>query len=570
MDLPHLAGVDNLRTLRRSDLRGDLVAGVVITAFLVPVSMGYSQASGLPPVYGLYATVLPLLAYAVFGPSKVFVLGPDSSLAPLIAATILPLAAGNTDRAVAMAGALAIGAGLIAVAAGIGKFGFVTELLSMPVRVGYLNGIALVVILSQLPQLVGVSVNSDRPVGKIIDMLRAIGEFDRATTTVGILSLLGLIVLRVIAPRLPRSLVVIVLSVAAVKIFGLEADLDVVGSLPTGFPAPVVPRVEWSDFGPLAAGSLTIALVSFADTSVLSKAYSERLGQRVDTNDEFIGLGAANIAAGFFQGFPISASSSRTPVAESAGAKSQVTAIVAALLIVVLLVAAPTMLASLPLATLSAIVMVAVVDLIDVHAVVDLARWRRREFVLSMIAFFGVLVAGVVWGIGLAVGISLLAFINQVWRPHVTSLVRIEGVSGYHDIDRHPEGSEVEGLLLFRFDAPLFFANADRFRTELLDLVAGGGPVRWVVVTAEPITTIDATAEEVLRRLHTELQERDITLAFAALKGVVRDEITPAGTLEMIGRARLFPTVGEAVSAYVAETGVAWKDWKYRPDGEAP
>ena len=565
MEVPRPLGLQNLRSISRADVLGDLAAGVVITAFLVPVGMGYSQASGLPPVYGLYATIIPLLVYAVLGPSKILVLGPDSSLAPLIAATIVPLAAGNPDRAVALAGALSIGAGLIAIAAGIGRFGFVTELLSMPVRVGYLNGIAVVVIVGQLPKLLGVSVESDKPVGAFVDLIRAAGDIDHVPATVGLVSLVGLIVLRLVAPRLPRSLVVVIGSIVAVKIFDLEDKLALVGSLPAGFPFPAVPRVGWADFGELAAGSLTIAVVSFADTSVLSRAYSKRLDQDVDPNAEFIGLGAANVAAGFFQGFPVSASASRTPVAEAAGAKTQLTGVVAAILIVVLLVAAPGLLASLPIATLAAIVLLAVIDLIDVPTVVSLARGRRNEFILSMIAFVGVVVAGVLWGIGVAVAVSLLAFVSQAWRPHVTTLVRIKGVSGYHDIDRHPEGTQIDGLLLFRFGAPLFFANADGFRSEIIERVEETPDVRWVIVTAEPITGIDATAEAMINELHADLAERGIELGFAELKGVVRDQIAPGGTVALIGADRFFPTIGEAVSAFVEETGSDFTDWKAQP-----
>lgn len=541
------------------------MAGVVITAFLIPVGMGYSQAAGLPPVYGLYATIIPLLVYAAFGPSRILVLGPDSSLAPLIAATIVPLAAGNPDRAVALASALSIGAGLIAVAAGIGRFGFVTELLSMPVRVGYLNGIAVVVIVGQSPKLLGVSVEHSAPVSAFVDLIRAAGDVDRVPVMVGLVSLAAMIVMRLVAPRVPRSLLVVIGSIIAVKIFGLEGQLVLVGSLPAGFPFPALPRVGWADFGKLAAGSFTIAVVSFADTSVLSRAYSKRLGQGVDPNAEFIGLGAANVAAGFFQGFPVSASQSRTPVAEAAGAKTQLTGVVAAILIVVLLVAAPGLLASLPIAALAAIVMLAVIDLIDVPTVVSLARGRRNEFILSMIAFVGVVIAGVLWGIGIAVAVSLLAFVSQAWRPHVTTLVRIKGVSGYHDIDQHPEGTQIDGLLLFSFGAPLFFANADGFRSEIIQRVEETSDVRWVIVTAEPITRIDATAEAMINELHADLAERGIELGFAGLKSVVRDQIAPGGTVALIGADRFFPTIGQAIRAFVEETGSDFIDWKRQP-----
>lgn len=565
MKVPRLPGLHNLRPNSRADLRGDLVAGVVITAFLIPVGMGYSQAAGLPPVYGLYATIIPLLVYAAFGPSKILVLGPDSSLAPLIAATIVPLAAGNPDRAVALAGALSIGAGLIALAAGIGKFGFVTELLSMPVRVGYLNGIAVVVIAGQLPKLLGVSVEHRTPVSEFVDLIRAAGDIGHVPATVGLVSLAAMIVMRLVARRLPRSLLVVIGSIIAVKIFNLEDKLVLVGSLPAGFPFPALPRIGWADFGKLAAGSLTIAAVSFADTSMLSRAYSKRLGQGVDPNAEFVGLGAANLAAGFFQGFPVSASQSRTPVAEAAGAKTQLTGVVAAILIVVLLVAAPGLLASLPIAALAAIVMLAVVDLIDAPMLISLARWRRSEFSLSMIAFVGVVIAGVMWGIGIAIAVSLLAFVSQAWRPHVTTLVRIKGVSGYHDIDHHPEGTQIDGLLLFSFGAPLFFANADGFRSEIIERVEETPDVRWVIVTAEPITGIDATAEAMINELHADLAERGIELGFAGLKSVVRDRIAPGGTVALIGADRFFPTIGEAIRAFVEETGSDFIDWKTQP-----
>jgi high affinity sulfate transporter 1 len=564
-----LPGVDQVTKYERTDLAGDVVAGVVLTAFLVPVGMAYAQASGVPPVHGLYATIVPLLVYALLGPSRILVLGPDSTLAPLIAATVLPLAAGDPGRAVALAGAVAVGSGVISIAAGLARFGFVTELISTPVRYGYLNGIVVVVWASQLPRMLGIDLDADRSLARASELVRAIagGEVNGPAFAIGGASFVVILLLRRVSRRIPAVLVAVVASMVAVRIFGLDDDLVLVGRLPEGLPSFAWPEIRRDDIAPVVAGSFTIALIAFTDTSLLSRAYSYRSGASVNPNKELFALGAANLATGFTQGFAVSASSSRTPVAESAGARTQLTGVVGAVTIALLLVAAPGLLSTLPEATLAAVVMAAVIDLFEVAGVARLARTRPVEFWLSILAFAGVVVLGVVWGIGLAVVISLLVFVQRAWRPHTTVLVRVDGLKGYHDIERHPEGRVVPGLVLYRFDAPLFFANADAFRDEVLSLVRSASePVEWVVVTAEPITDIDATADDVLVRLHRELSQLGVELAFAELKGVVRDRLERSGTAAKIGEDLFFRTVGEAVRVYVERTGAPWTDWE---DGDA-
>jgi high affinity sulfate transporter 1 len=558
-------GVAVARHYRRHDLPRDVVAGVVLTAFLIPVGMAYAQASGLPPVHGLYATIVPLLVYAVFGPSRILVLGPDSSLAPLIAAAILPLAMGSPDRAVALAGALAIGTGAICLVAGALRFGFITELLSIPVRYGYLNGVVTVVIVSQVPIALGIEVEAGTTIGRAVETIRAVlrGEVVLAPFAIAAVSFVGIVVIRRLRPILPGVLFAVVGSSVVVAALGIGDDLVLVGTLPAGLPSPVWPDLRWSDLGPVAAGAFTVAIVALTDTSLLSRAFAARRGLRVDPDRELVALGAANLAAGFGQGFAVSASSSRTPVALSAGARTQLTNVVAAVLIAVLLVAWPGALRTLPVATLAAVVIAAVVELIEVRGVARLARIRTTEFLLSMIAFVGVVTLGVLWGVAIAVGFSLLALIQRAWRPHTTTLVRVDGTKGYHDAARHPEGREVPGLVLYRFGAPLFFANAELFRREVLELArAGRGSVRWVVVAAGSITDIDATADQMLVELHRELSDADVVLAFAELKGVVRDRIEETDTVELIGRDRFFPTVGRAVRAYTRATDTRWTDWQ--------
>jgi len=541
----------------------DLLAGVLLAAFVVPVGMAYARASGLAPVYGLYASVVPMAVYGLIGPSRLLVLGPDSSLAPLIAATVIPLAGGGPGRTVVLAAALAIGTGLLSVAAGLSGLGLLTELLSLPVRHGYLIGVALVVGIGQLPSLLGFTADGDtlalagRAVTATVD-----GEWTTAVAVVGLGSLLSLIVLGRVRSQLVAVAVTVAVVIVGVRLLD-PAAVPVIGTLPRGLPRPSLPAIDRSDLGPLALGSLGVALVSFADTSVLSQSYASRETTRVDPNRELVALGLANIGCGLFQGFPVSGSSSRTPVLESAGARSQLAGLAAAATVLGLIVVAPGVLSSLPTATLAAVLLLAVSRLIRWRDARLLLVTRPTEFVLSMLSAGAVVVAGPLWGIGLAVVISLLLFVRRAWRPYTTSLVRIHGRKGYHDADRHPEGRRVPGLLLYRFGAPLFFANAEVFRRDLLDRVAAAGPgLRRVVLAAEPVTDIDATADQVLLEVRAELAERGIELAFAELKGVVRDRLERSGTVDVIGADRFFPTVGRAVRDHVKTHGVDWVDWE--------
>ena len=353
-----------------------------------------------------------------------------------------------------------------------------------------------------------------------------------------------------------------------VSVFDLATHgIRLVGVLPRGLPSFQVPDVSWSELTNLVGAAIGIAFVSFADTSVLSRSYAAKEGRTVDSNQELIAIGAASVATGFFQGFSISASASRTPVAEDAGAKTQVTGVAAALLIMVMLVALPGLFRNLPSATLAAIVIAAAVHLIEIKGVVRLLSERKTEFWLSVLAFAGVAVLGVIRGVGLAVALSLLNFVRRSWRPHSAELVRVEGQKGYHDADRHPEGHRVPGLLLFRFDAPLFFANAEELHSRLHEAIRHSPDrVKWVVITAEPIIDVDATGAAMLGELLDELQAEGIVLAFSELKGVVRDQLAKYGLVERIGPDRFYRTNGEAVKAYVEAEKVRWVDWEDRPD----
>jgi len=540
----------------------------VLTTMLVPVGIAYAEASGVPGIYGLYATIVPLLAYAIFGPSRVFVLGPDSSLAAVILAVVLPLSAGDPGRAVAMAGMMAIVSGLVCIAAGLARLGFITELLSKPIRYGYMNGIALMVLLSQVPKLLGFSVEADGPVLQAWGILRQVfaGSTNGAALAIGGGSL-ALILLLKRHPRVPGILIAVVLATVVVAVTGAhdQAGVAVLGPLPHGLPTFTVPFVDFGDLVPVITGGIAVALVSFADTSVLSRTYAARLRSPVDPNQEMVGLGAANLAAGFFQGFPISSSSSRTPVAEAAGSKTQLTGVVGAVAIALLLVLAPDLLEYLPSTALAAVVIASAIGLVEIADLRRIYRIQQWEFWLSMACFAGVVVFGAIPGIAIAIVIAVIEFLWDGWRPHFAVLGRVDGVRGYHDITRYPQAQLIPGLVLFRWDAPLFFANAELFHDRVLDAVAASPtPARWVVVAAEPVTSVDVTAADMLCELEDALHAAGVELGFAEMKDPVKDKLKRFGLFKRFGEQTFHTTVGAAVEAYLAAHPVEWVDWQDR------
>jgi MFS superfamily sulfate permease-like transporter len=344
---------------------------------------------------------------------------------------------------------------------------------------------------------------------------------------------------------------------------GNRFGVSVLGPLPQGLPTPKLPIIDAGALVQVLMGGIAVALVSFADTSVLSRTYAVKLGVRVDPNQEMVGLGAANLATGFFQGFPISSSSSRTPVAEAAGARTQLTGVVGALAITLLLLVAPQLLQHLPNAALAAVVVAAAIGLIEVSDLRRIYRIQRWEFWLSMVCFAGVAVLGAIPGIALAIVLAVIEFLWDGWRPHWAVLGRADRVKGYHDITRYPQARRVPGLVLFRWDAPLFFANAELFHDRVVDaVVSSPTPVRRVVVAAEPLTSVDVTAGDAIAELHEELRVQQIELCFAEMKDPVKDKLKRFGLFTHFGEESFFATVGEAVNRYIEEYNVEWKDWE--------
>jgi high affinity sulfate transporter 1 len=561
-----LPGLDTLRRYETAWLPHDIFAGIVLATMLVPVGIAYAVASGLPGIYGLYATIVPLLVYALFGPSRILVLGPDSALAGVILGVVTPLSGGDPLRAATLAGMMAVVSGMVCILAGIARLGFVTELLSKPIRYGYMNGIALTVLISQLPKLFGFSIESEGPLRSLWAIASAIleGRTNWVAFGIGLATLIVILLLKN-SKRLPGILIAVVGATVVVGALDLGAlyGVKVLGPLPQGLPGFAVPWIGYGDILPVLIGGCAIALVSFADTSVLSRAYAARLGSRVDPNQELVGLGAANLATGFFQGFPISSSSSRTPVAEAAGARTQLTSVIGALAIALLLLAAPNLLRHLPTAALAAVVIAAVIGLIEVADLKRIYRIQRWEFWLAIACFVGVAVLGVIPGIGLAIAIAIAEFLWDGWRPHSAVLGRAQGVKGYHDITRYPDARRIPGLVLFRWDAPLFFANAEFFKERVLDAVATSPtPVRWLVVAAEPVTSVDVTACDMVAELDQALHAQGIELCFAELKDPVKDKLKRFGLFAQLGENYFFPTIGVAVSRYLETNNVEWEDWE--------
>ncbi len=554
-----LPGLQTLRGYQTAWLTRDVAAGLVLTAMLVPVGIAYAQASGVPGICGLYATIVPLLAYALFGPSRILVLGPDSALAAIILSVVMPLSAGDPGRAIAIAGAMAVMSGLVCLLIGALRLGFITELLSKPIRYGYMNGIALTVLISQLPKLLGFSIDDAGFLGDIVLIFKAIGggKVNGTAFAVGGATLAAILLLKPFK-RIPGLLLAVVAATVVVGIWQLDvtAGLKVLGPLPHGLPSLALPLIHYTDLGQVVVGGIAVAMVSFADTSVLSRTYAARLRTPVDPNQEMIGLGAANLAAGFFQGFPISSSSSRTPVAETAGAQTQLTGVVGAVTVALLLVLAPNLLKDLPSSALAAVVIAAALGLFEIA---DL-RIQPWEFWLSMACFAGVALFGVVPGIGIAVVLAVIEFLWDGWRPHYAVLGRVDGIRGYHDTQRYPHARRVPGLVLFRWDAPLFFANAELFRQKILDAIAESPTAaRRIVVTAEPVTSIDVTSADMLDVLERDLSRSNIELRFAEMKDPVKDKLKRFELFERFGEGSFYPTIGAAVDAYLVDHAIDWK-----------
>jgi high affinity sulfate transporter 1 len=521
--------------------------------------MAYATLAGVPPVYGLYAAVAGLVLYGLLGTSRELNVGPSSTVAIMAAATVAPLAAGSGERYVALSAALALVTGLVLLAGGLVRLGFVAEFIARPVLAGYFIGLVLTIVVGQLPTLLGLPPASGGFFEKLWDLLRDAADLSWWTAVVGLTTLVLVLVLQRLAPRVPGALVAVALGVLISRALDLaDENVVVVGSLPTSLPDLGLPDVTLSDYRELLWGALGIALLAYAESIAAARQFALRRGYGVEANRELVAMGTANVGAGLVQGFPIDASVSRTTVAERSGQRSQLAGLVNAGLVVLAIVLLGDFFADLPQATLAAIVIAAVLPLLRTGELRRLWRLDTVDFALAALCFAGVLVAGVLGGIVIAVVASLAALVYRSYTPHVAVLGRLRGGEegdedfGFRDISRHPDGETYPGLAIFRFDQEIYFANAMFFRDNIRALVAAGvPPVRRVVVDASAITHVDTTGVDMLGELQRELESRGVELVFARLKGPVHDVFKRAEAAGAIRHFRRFPTLRSALADYL-------------------
>lgn len=541
------------RGYRLSWLRGDVVAGVTVAAYLVPQVMAYAGVAGLPAVAGLWAALPALLIYAVLGSSRSLSMGPESTTALMTAAAIAPLAAGSPARYAVLAAGLAVAVGVLALVAWLARLGFVADLLSRPVLIGYLAGVALLMIGGQLGRLTGVPVSGRTFPDQVTSFARHLGDVQPGTIALAALMLVFLFVMRARWPRLPGPLLAILLATAAVAIGRLASHgVAVIGHIPTALPVPGLPGLKGQDVAGLVPPALTVLAVAFSDDVLTARSFS-RPGEQVDANQELLALGMANIGAGLLHGFPVSSSASRTAIGISAGSRSQAYSLAALVTVLGVLMFGGSVLARFPEAGLGAIVVYAAVALIDVPGFRRLASFRRREFVLALATTAGVLVFNILYGVLVAIALSVVELLVRVGRPHDAILGLVPGLAGMHDVDDYPGAQTIPGLVVYRYDAPLFFANAQDFHRRALAAASQPDcPTQWFVLNTEANVEVDYTALEAMEAVRAELTRRGIVFALARVKQDLLDDLQAFGLAQKIGTERMFPTLPTAVAAYQA------------------
>ncbi len=534
--------------------RGDLLAGLTVAAYLVPQCLAYGELAGLPPVTGLWAMLPAMLLYPLVGSSPQLSVGPETSTALMTAAVVSPLAASDPQRYGAMASLLALLVGVLCALGARLRLGFLADLLSKPILVGYLAGVALLMVCGQLHALTGTGLRADTLLEAVRQRLLAHGEVHGPTLVVALSALSLMLALRRWAPGWPGPLVAVLLTTAAVPVFHLdERGVALLGAIPPGLPWPQLPHPAMGprDVEPLLAGALGISLVGYSDTVLTGRGFAHRGGHRLDANRELLALAAVNIGSALFQGFPVSSSNTRTALADAAGCRSQRYALVAAAVTVLVLVALRPLLSQFPRPALAAIVLYAALRLIDPGAFARLWRFRPSECLLALGTLAGVLLTGPLTGVSLAVGLSVVALFSRLARPHAAVMGEIPGLAGFHDVADWRGGHTIPGLVLFRYDAPLCFANAEDFRRRALAAVAGAeSSVEWLVINAEAIVEIDSTAAEMLLGLRQELSERGVLLALTRVKRELHAQLEAAGVLAKVGEAHVYPTIPTAVAAF--------------------
>jgi sulfate permease, SulP family len=546
------AGLAQVRGYTTAWFRADLLAGVAVTAYLVPQCLAYADLAGVPATSGLWVAVIAMTVYALLGTSRLLSVGPESATAIMVAAAVGPLAAGDPNRYLALAAGLAILVGLVCVAAFVLRLGFVADLLSQPILVGYMAGVALIMIASQMGTLAGISLAAEGSIGKVIELSGRLDEVQLVSLVLGLGVLAFLLILRWLVPLAPGTLIAVVAAAALVAALGLDSQgIALVGSVPGGLPSLGLPAIGVGDITALVGSAAAITLVGYSDVALTGRAFAARNGETIDPNREFLALGAANLASGVAGGFALSASGSRTAIVDAMHARSQVAGLVAALSVVIVILAVPGLIALIPKAALGGIVVYAALRLIDIGALRRLAAFRMSELGLAVTALVGVLVFDVLAGILVAVGLSVTELFVRVARPPASVLGRVPGLAGLHNIEDYPDAEQIPGLLVFRYDAPLCFANAQDFHDRALEACDRQRvPVEWFLLNAEAIVELDITAADAMHQLVADLAARDVVFAMARVKQDFRAQLARSGLLGPIDEERIYPTLPVAVEAF--------------------
>ena len=554
-----IPGLSLIREFKPALLRTELIVAVTVFAVLVPSAMAYGDLAGVTPVAGLYVALAAMVMYALFGSSKQVIMGPEATAAIMTAAAVAPLAGGDAARYAALAALLALLVGVVSLLAHVARLGFITDLLSKPVLVGYIFGATLIVIGSQLGKMFGITLESDEFFQQVAELISRLDETHLLTFAIGAVSMVVLLIIRRVNRKLPGPLIVVIGAIIFSALLGWEAQgVKVVGPVPSGLPQVAVPAVTAPDILALLPAALALTILIYADEILTSRVFAAKHGQKVDANQEFVGIGAANIAAGFLTGFPAALSASRTTVNDQMGGKTQWVGLIAAALTIIFLLFFTPLLAPLPTAALGAIIIVASLGLIDIPAFRFLREVRQSEFWLAVVTAFGVLTVGVLQGILVAVVLSLVSILYRIARPHDALLDDVDAAGGtvYRSVADKETALTEPGLIVYRFDAPLVFANAAFFTERLEGLIANAGPgLKCIILDAEPISDFDSTAAEALETLDGDLERRGVDLWIARANAPLRELLTATGLMKRLEAKHIYPSVRAAVAAYQAQFG---------------
>jgi sulfate permease, SulP family len=546
---------EHVPSYRGGTLRRDLLAGATVAALAVPAALAYSEIAGLSPVIGLYSLLLPAVAYTLFGSSRQLIVGPEGAISALVGAALIPMVADPEQRA-ALAALLALLVGGVFLGAWVARLGWIADYFSRPVLIGYLHGVAVVLIVGQLGKMLGLSINAETPPGQFIEVIREITDLSWSTLAVGLVSLAALLLARRLSPKLPGALIVVILAIVVSAVVGLaDEGVAVVGQIPSGLPSIELPDLRPRDIFSLLPAALGIFFVGFSSQILAARSFAGRHGQHIHANTELVAMGAANLVAGISQGMPVAASDSRTAVNDQMGARTQISGLLAAAVIALVLLFLTGPIQYLPKATLGAVIVAAALGLVEPDAWRGIARVSRVEVAIAAITMVGVIAVGVLQALLLAVALSVVDAVRRSADPHDAVLGYVERLDRYADVRIHPSARIVPGVLVYRLDDRLFFANTNYVEGRIREAISGApAPVRWLVFDAEALNHVDATGVRMLTELIESLRKESITFVFARLHSPVHDDLAEVGVLDVVGEEHVYPTVHAAVQDAPAQT----------------